>query len=209
VTALASSKAAPRLSAYGASAFGASAFGAISVPPDLSGPLPSVHSPLQLSDSALSVSARCLPPAGPIMDADLAVSADLVLVALDAPRSHPPPVPAPMSRDTGRAAAGRAGSFNSGKNTCGSDRKPALTRLTRSGYIFKTEIVPSIFAMFFENLWDASHDDAIQASPRNNGSPMSKMSCLKNTNWLWSVGGGLTHSNPHDDNELHNTAVKF
>ena len=25
------------------------------------------------------------------MDADLAVSADLVLVALDAPRSHPPP----------------------------------------------------------------------------------------------------------------------
>ena len=42
-------------------AYGASAFGAISVPPDLSGPLPSVHSPLHLSDSALSVSARCLP----------------------------------------------------------------------------------------------------------------------------------------------------
>ncbi len=30
------------------------------VPPDLSGPLPGVHSPLQLSDSALC-SARCLP----------------------------------------------------------------------------------------------------------------------------------------------------
>ena len=42
-------------------AYGASAFGAISVPPDLSGPLPSVHSPLHLSDSALSVSARYLP----------------------------------------------------------------------------------------------------------------------------------------------------
>ena len=51
-------------SAFGASACGASACGArlrrlrlrrISVPPDLSGPLPSVHSPLHLSDSALSV----------------------------------------------------------------------------------------------------------------------------------------------------------
>ena len=63
--------------------------------------------------------------------------------------------------------------------------------------------------MFFENLWDASHDDAIQASPRSNGSPFAKMNCLKNTNWLWSVGGGLTHSNPHDDNEMSDNAVKF
>jgi hypothetical protein len=49
-----------------------------------------------------SVSARCLPnrlassrrgypPAGPIMVADSSVSADLVLVALSALRSHPPP----------------------------------------------------------------------------------------------------------------------
>ena len=50
------------------------------------------------------------------MDADPAVSADLVLVALDAPRSHPPPALPCMSRDTGRATAGRAGSFNSGNN---------------------------------------------------------------------------------------------
>jgi hypothetical protein len=52
------------------------------------------------------------PPAGPIMDTDLAVS-NLVLFALDG-RSHPPPA-RPMSRDTGRAAAGRADSFSGGR----------------------------------------------------------------------------------------------
>jgi hypothetical protein len=63
------------------------------------------------------------------MDADPAVSADLVLVALDAmaPRSEPDsesywhpqhalPSSSPMPRDTGRDTAGRAVSFNSGKN---------------------------------------------------------------------------------------------
>ena len=63
--------------------------------------------------------------------------------------------------------------------------------------------------MFFENLWDASHDDAIQAHPSNVGGRHSTMSSLKNTNWLWSIGGGLTHSNPHDENEIANNAVKF
>jgi len=53
--------AASAASAFGASACGASACGAISVPPDFSGPLPSVHSPLHLFDSALLFSARCLP----------------------------------------------------------------------------------------------------------------------------------------------------
>ena len=51
----------PPMAAFAASAFGASACGAISVPPDFSGPLPSVHSPLHLFDSALLFSARCLP----------------------------------------------------------------------------------------------------------------------------------------------------
>ena len=66
--------------------FATSAFGArlrrISVPPDLSGPLPGVHSPFHLSDSALSVQRVACPRA---------------------------------SCDTGRAAAGRTGSFNSAK----------------------------------------------------------------------------------------------
>ena len=56
-----------RPSAFGASAFGASAFGARGLPRQgparYSGPLPSVHSPLHLPDSALLCSARCLPPA--------------------------------------------------------------------------------------------------------------------------------------------------
>jgi hypothetical protein len=39
----------------------------------------------------VSVTVVTRAPAGPIIDADLAISADLVLVALDAPRSHPPP----------------------------------------------------------------------------------------------------------------------
>ncbi len=98
----------------------------LSVPPDFSGPLPSVHPPLHLTDSAPSVSARCLPkrlarsPAAavtaanrlgpgrtdPMMDADSSISADLVLVAAFAPRSHPPP--ARPHRDAGRADVGRA-----------------------------------------------------------------------------------------------------
>jgi hypothetical protein len=47
--------------------------------------------------------------AGPIMDADSSVSANLVLVAPSAPRSHPPP--ARPCRQAGRAAAGRTVSF--------------------------------------------------------------------------------------------------
>ncbi len=59
------------------------------------------------------------------MDADSSVSADLVLVALSAPRSRPPPaLPCRATRmwttdreeRTSRAAVGWAGSFNSGKN---------------------------------------------------------------------------------------------
>ena len=55
-----------RPSAFGASAFGASACGARGLPRQgparYSGPLPSVHSPLHLSDSALSVQrVACLP----------------------------------------------------------------------------------------------------------------------------------------------------
>ena len=42
------------------SAFGAQSLRRVSVPPDFSGPVPSVHSPLHPSDSALC-SARCLP----------------------------------------------------------------------------------------------------------------------------------------------------
>jgi hypothetical protein len=59
------------------------------------------------------------------MDNDSSVSADLVPVAPSAPAAPLPPAACPpMSRDTGRAAVGRAGSFNlnSGKNgQCASD----------------------------------------------------------------------------------------
>jgi hypothetical protein len=110
----------------------ASASGAISVLPDFSVSLPSVHSPLHrgLSDSA------------PLFSALPACQIDQLVPTVANPRQDRswtpiqrfPPIlssslwtrraptrrrlPSPLSRDTGRrrAAAGRAGSFNSGKN---------------------------------------------------------------------------------------------
>eukprot|EP00292_Cryptomonas_paramecium_P027527 CAMPEP_0113729976 /NCGR_PEP_ID=MMETSP0038_2-20120614/42889_1 /TAXON_ID=2898 /ORGANISM="Cryptomonas paramecium" /LENGTH=61 /DNA_ID=CAMNT_0000661959 /DNA_START=41 /DNA_END=226 /DNA_ORIENTATION=+ /assembly_acc=CAM_ASM_000170 len=58
----------------------------------------------------------------------------------------------------------------------------------------------------FTALWDASHDDAIQLHSAKNAHGVAGVG--KNTNWLWSIGGGLTHGNPHDDNELNNV-IKF
>jgi hypothetical protein len=106
-------------------AFGASGFGAISVPPDFLGPLSSVLIPLsafpillfsavQRVACLLSGQIDGLVPdvAGPIMDADPAVSVHLVLVALDAPRSHPLYSPCHVTR-AGPPPAGLV----SGKNT--------------------------------------------------------------------------------------------
>ena len=58
------------------------------------------------------------------MDHESPVSADLALVALrlSAPRSRPPPA---------RAAAGRAGSFNSGKNPRILDRRGMIQALSK------------------------------------------------------------------------------
>ncbi len=57
------------------------------------------------------------------MDADSPVSVDLVSSLC--PHRAPAAACPPMSRDRGRAAAGRAGSFNSGKN----DSEASLVRI--------------------------------------------------------------------------------
>ncbi len=91
--------------------------------PILSGPLPCVHSPFHISDSALC-SAHCLPakstdpavtyPTGPIMDAVrwfppiLSSPSVRTVLRLAACRT--------ASCDTGQAADGRASTFNSSKN---------------------------------------------------------------------------------------------